>query len=57
MFDGDIRKQEVQEIMNQVKRLSLAQMKLLYRQIAQHHDAIVLSIDPKWQNHHESCGK
>jgi hypothetical protein len=48
MFNGDIRKQEVEVIMARVRRMSLSQMKSLYRQIAQHHDALVLKLDPNW---------
>lgn len=48
MFNGDIRKQEVELIMARVRKMSLAQMKSLYHQIAQHHDALVLKHDPKW---------
>ena len=49
MFNGDIRKQEVEVIMARVRKMSLAQMKSLYRQIAQHHDSIVLAQDPNWK--------
>jgi hypothetical protein len=48
MFNGDIRKQEVELIMARVRKMSLAQMKSLYHQIAQHHDALVLKLDPNW---------
>jgi hypothetical protein len=48
MFNGDIRKQEIELVMARVRKMSLAQMKSLYHQIAQHHDALVLKQDPKW---------
>ena len=48
MFDGDIRKQEVENIMGQVRKLTLAQMKHLYSQIAMHHDSIVIASDERW---------
>ena len=48
MFSGDIRKQEVDDIMAKVRGLTLAQMKLLYSQIALYHDSIVISKDERW---------
>jgi hypothetical protein len=48
VFSGDIRKQEVDDIMARVKNLTLAQMKMLYSQIALYHDSIVLSKDERW---------
>ena len=48
MFNGDIRKQRVEDVMKVVRKMTLAEMKSLYSQIAQHHDSIVLQNDPKW---------
>jgi hypothetical protein len=49
MFNGDIRRQRVEDVMNVIRKMTLAEMKMIYRQIAQHHDAIVLAANPKWK--------
>jgi hypothetical protein len=48
MFNGDIRLQRVERVMRLVRVMTLAEMRALYSQIAQHHDSIVLASDPKW---------
>ena len=48
MFNGDIRKQRVEDVMRLVRQMTLAEMKSLYSQIAQLHDSIVLAKDPRW---------
>ena len=56
MFSGDIRKQEVEDIMVKVRNLTLAQMKHLYSQIALYHDSIVLAKDERWLKPIENPG-
>ena len=42
LFGGDIRLQRIERVMKLVRQMTLAEMKALYSQIAQLHDAIVL---------------
>ena len=49
LFGGDIRIQRVERVMKLVRQMTLAEMKALYSQIAQLHDAIVLQNDSRWE--------
>jgi len=49
MFNGDIRLQRIERVMKLVRVMTLAEMRALYAQIAQLHDAIVLESDPRWK--------
>lgn len=56
MFDGDIRLQRVEKVMEMVRKMTLAEMKALYSQIALLHDSIVIANDPRWEKDRR-CGK
>lgn len=49
MFNGDIRLARVEDVMNIVRQMTLAEIKAVVSQATQYHDAIVLAMDPKWR--------
>lgn len=49
IFGGDIRLQRVEDVMTLVRGLTLAEMKALIKEATQYHDAIVLTLDPRWE--------
>ena len=49
LFNGDIRLQRIERVMKLIRPMTLAEMKAIYREIAQLHDAIVLQSDPRWE--------
>jgi len=49
MFNGDIRKERVVRVMTLASQLTLAEMKMVVRELTHLHDSIVLEKDPKWQ--------
>lgn len=56
LFGGDIRLQRIERVMKLIRPMTLAEMKAIYREIAQLHDAIVLANDYRWVKR-EDCGK
>lgn len=48
MFGGDVRLQRVEEVMSLIKKMTLAEMKAVVKQATEYHDAIVLTLDPRW---------
>lgn len=49
MFGGDVRIQKVEEVMSLIKKMTLAEMKAVVKQATEYHDAIVLTLDPRWR--------
>lgn len=48
MFNGDIRKKRVEQVMNLASQLTVMEMKSVVLQLTHLHDSIVIANDPKW---------
>lgn len=49
IFGGDVRLQRIEDVMTLVRQMTLAEMKAVIKEATQYHDAIVLSLDPRWE--------
>lgn len=49
MFNGDIRKERAERVMNLASQLTLAEMKAVIKALTHLHDSIVIANDPKWK--------
>jgi hypothetical protein len=49
MFNGDIRKSNVERVMVMASQLTIAEMKAVIAQLTHLHDSIVIANDPRWQ--------
>ena len=48
MFNGDIRKNRVERVMNLASQLTVMEMRQVVAQLTHLHDSIVIANDPKW---------
>lgn len=48
MFNGDIRKQRVAQVMTLASQLTIMEMRQVVKALTHLHDSIVIANDPKW---------
>jgi hypothetical protein len=49
IFGGDVRLQRIEDVMTLVRQMTLAEIKAVVKEATTYHDAIVLSLDPRWE--------
>ena len=49
MFNGDIRKSNVERVMVLASQLTIMEMKAVIAQLTHLHDSIIIANDPRWK--------
>lgn len=48
MFNGDIRKERCERVMNMASQLTVQEMRAVIKALTHLHDSIILEKDPRW---------